>query len=197
MAGSPSQLNILYGLAGERRLTEIELPWLAGYENAKPVRTGNAAWSQYQLDVFGEICDALHVARRMQVPLDENVWAVQQKLGKYLEEHWHDPDEGIWEVRGPRRHFVHSKVMAWVAFDRLVKTVERFGMEGPADRWRAVRDEIHREVCERGFDARRNTFVQSYDSDEIDANLLMFSLVGFLPSDDPRWPARSRPSSAN
>ena len=186
VAGSPSQLNILYGLAGERRLTEIELPWLAGYENSKPVRTGNAAWSQFQLDVFGEICDALHVARRMQVPLDENVWAVQQKLGKYLEEHWHDPDEGIWEVRGPPRHFVHSKVMAWVAFDRLVKTVERFGMEGPADRWRTVRDEIHREVCERGFDARRNTFVQSYDSDELDANLLMLSLVGFLPSNDPR-----------
>jgi GH15 family glucan-1,4-alpha-glucosidase len=186
VAGSPSQLNILYGLAGERRLTEIELPWLVGYEQSKPVRIGNAAWSQFQLDVFGEICDAFHVARRLGVPLDENVWAVQKKLGEYLEAHWHDPDEGIWEVRGPRRHFVHSKVMAWVAFDRLVKTIERFGADGPLDRWKTVRAEIHREVCRRGFDARRNTFVQSYDADDLDANLLMLPLVGFLPSDDAR-----------
>ena len=186
VAGSPSQLNILYGLAGERRLTEIELPWLAGYENSKPVRIGNAAWSQFQLDVFGEICDSLHAARRMKVPLDENVWAVERELGEYLEQHWRDPDEGIWEVRGPRRHFVHSKVMAWVAFDRLVKTIERFGAEGPLDRWQGVREEVHREVCQRGFDPKQNTFVQSYDSDELDASLLMLPLVGFLPSDDPR-----------
>ena len=186
VAGSPSQLNILYGLAGERRLTEIELPWLAGYENSKPVRIGNAAWSQFQLDVFGEICDSLHAARRMQVPLDENAWAVERELGEYLEKHWRDPDEGIWEVRGPRRHFVHSKVMAWVAFDRLVKTIERFGAEGPLDRWRNVREEVHREVCQRGFDPKQNTFVQSYDSDQLDASLLMLPLVGFLPSDDPR-----------
>jgi GH15 family glucan-1,4-alpha-glucosidase len=186
VAGSPSELNIMYGVGGERRLTELELEWLEGYEKSAPVRIGNAAWKQFQLDVFGEVCDALHLARRMKVPLDQNVWAVERKLAEYLESHWRDPDEGIWEVRGPRRHFVHSKVMAWVAFDRMVKAVERFGDEGPVDRWRQIRDEIHREVCEHGFDRERNSFVQSYGSTELDASLLMISLVGFLPSDDPR-----------
>jgi GH15 family glucan-1,4-alpha-glucosidase len=186
VAGSPSELNIMYGVGGERRLTELELEWLKGYEKSAPVRIGNAAWKQFQLDVFGEVCDALHLARRMKVPLDQNVWAVERKLAEYLESHWRDPDEGIWEVRGPRRHFVHSKVMAWVAFDRMVKTVERFGDEGPVDRWRQIRDEIHREVCERGFDRQRNAFVQSYGSTELDASLLMIPLVGFLPPDDPR-----------
>jgi GH15 family glucan-1,4-alpha-glucosidase len=186
VAGSPAQLNILYGMGGERRLTELELKWLPGYENSAPVRIGNAAWNQFQLDVFGEICDVLHVARRVGIPLDESVWAVQRKLGQYLETHWHDPDEGIWETRGPRQHFVHSKVMAWVALDRLVKAIERYQMEGPLEKWRTVREEIHREVCERGYDARRNTFLQAYDSDELDASLLMMPLVGFLPPSDPR-----------
>jgi GH15 family glucan-1,4-alpha-glucosidase len=186
VAGSPSQLNIMYGIAGERRLTELELDWLPGYENSKPVRIGNAAWSQFQLDVFGEVCDSLFVASRLGVPRDDNVWRVQSNLAEYLETHWRDPDEGIWEVRGPRRHFVHSKVMAWVAFDRMVKSVERFGLRGPIERWRAIRDEIHREVCQRGYDAKRNTFVQAYGSDELDASLLMIPLVGFLPPEDSR-----------
>ena len=186
VAGSPAQMNIMYGIRGERRLTEYELSWLEGYEKSAPVRIGNAAWSQFQLDVFGEVCDALHVARRLKVPLDENIWGVESKLAEYLETHWRDSDEGIWEVRGPRRHFVHSKVMAWVAFDRMVKTIERYESKGPVEKWRAIRDEIHREVCQRGFDAKQNSFVQSYDSDELDASLLMIPLVGFLPPSDPR-----------
>ncbi len=186
VAGSPAQLNILYGLAGERRLTELELKWLAGYENSAPVRIGNAAWNQFQLDVFGEVCDVLHVARRLGISQDDKVWRVQRKLGDYLETHWRDPDEGIWEARGPRQHFVHSKMMAWVALDRLVKTIERYQAEGPLEKWRCVRDEIHREVCERGYDAKRNSFMQSYGSQELDASLLMMPLVGFLPPKDPR-----------
>lgn len=186
VAGSPSQLNIMYGLGGERRLTEMELSWLPGYENSAPVRIGNAAWQQFQIDAFGEVSDAMYVCRRMGVPLEEHVWRVQCKLADYLEEHWRDPDEGIWESRGPRQHFVHSKMMAWVAFDRMVKTIERFQAKGPIDRWRAIRDEIHREVCQRGFDSQRNTFVQTYGSDELDASLLMMPLVGFLPPSDSR-----------
>ena len=186
VAGSPSQLNIMYGIRGERRLTEFELDWLAGYEHSQPVRIGNAAWKQFQLDVFGEVCDALHVARRLNVPLDENVWSVECKLAEYLETHWRDPDEGIWEVRGPRQHFVHSKVMAWVAFDRMIKTIERFHTDGPLEKWKAIRDEIHREVCQHGFDPKQNSFVQSYESAELDASLLMVPLVGFLPPNDPR-----------
>jgi len=186
VAGSPSQLNIMYGLGGERRLTEIELPWLKGYENSSPVRVGNAAWSQFQLDVFGEVCDALYAGRRLGLPINEDVWQLESKLAEYLETCWRDPDEGIWEVRGPRRHFVHSKVMAWVAFDRMVKTIEHLGTKGPVDRWRKNRDEIHREVCESGFDKKRNTFTQSYESKELDASLLMIPLVGFLPPSDPR-----------
>ncbi len=186
VAGSPSQLNIMYGLAGERRLTELELSWLPGYENSLPVRIGNAAWSQFQLDVFGEVCDALHAARRLGLPMDENVWAVERQLCEYLEEHWQDPDEGIWEIRGPKKNFVHSKVMAWVAFDRVIKTIEHFGTKGPLTKWRKIRAEIHREVCEQGYDADRNTFVQSYDSKELDASLLMMTHVGFLPPHDHR-----------
>ncbi len=150
------------------------------------MRIGNAAWQQFQLDVFGEICDAMYVCRRMKVPLEQHVWRVLCKLAEYLEEHWRDPDEGIWESRGPRQHFVHSKIMAWVAFDRMVKTIENFKADGPIDRWRSIRDEIHREVCQRGFDAQQNTFVQSYESKELDAALLMMPLVGFLPASDPR-----------
>lgn len=186
VAGQPDQMNIMYGLRGERRLTELELSWLPGYENSAPVRIGNAAWKQFQLDVFGEVCDALHLARRSGMPLEHNVWAVERELGEYLEEHWRDPDEGIWEIRGPRQHFVHSKVMAWVAFDRMIKTVERFGVKGPVDRWRTCRKEVHAEVCRRGFDKKLNSFVQSYESHELDASLLMIPLVGFLPPSDPR-----------
>jgi GH15 family glucan-1,4-alpha-glucosidase len=186
VAGDPSQINLMYGLRGERRLTEFELHWLAGYENSAPVRIGNAAWSQFQLDVYGEVCDAFYSARRLGVPPEDDIWALEKHLADFLEAHWRDPDEGIWEVRGPRRHFVHSKVMAWVAFDRMVKTVEKFKADGPVEKWRTIRDAIHREVCEQGFDTKRNTFVQSYGSTELDASLLMIPLVGFLPPTDLR-----------
>ncbi|HWA96879.1 MAG TPA: glycoside hydrolase family 15 protein, partial [Pirellulales bacterium] len=186
VAGNPSQLNIMYGLAGERRLTEIELPWLAGYEDSKPVRVGNAAHLQFQLDVFGELIDTMHTARRSGHECDENAWQVELKLADFLESAWKEPDEGIWEVRGPRRHFVHSKVMAWVAFDRLIRDAEEFGLDGPVDRWRTVRQEIHDQICARGYDHQRRTFVQSYDSQDLDASLLMIPLVGFLEAGDPR-----------
>jgi GH15 family glucan-1,4-alpha-glucosidase len=185
-AGSPDQLQIMYGLAGERRLTEIELPWLSGFENSSPVRIGNAAHSQRQLDVFGEVMDAMHQASRLGVSPDDDAWRVQRALLEYLESAWHEPDEGLWEVRGPRRHFTHSKIMAWVAFDRGVKAVEMFGKEGALDRWRACRDEIHSEVLKQGFNQGRNSFVQYYGSDLLDASLLMAPLVGFLPATDPR-----------
>jgi GH15 family glucan-1,4-alpha-glucosidase len=186
VAGNPSQLNIMYGLAGERRLTELELEWLPGYENSSPVRIGNAAYRQYQLDVFGEIMDALHLARKVGLHPDENAWRVERALLKYLEGAWHDPDEGIWEMRGPRRHFTHSKVMAWVAVDRMIKAVERFGLEGPVERWRGVRAAIHEDVCRQGFNPDLNSFVQYYGGQELDASLLMIALVGFLPATDPR-----------
>jgi GH15 family glucan-1,4-alpha-glucosidase len=185
-AGDPSGLHIMYGMRGERRLPEMELPWLAGYENSRPVRIGNQAVHQLQLDVYGEVMDALHIGRRTGIPPDADSWALQTALMAHLERAWREPDEGIWEVRGPRRHFTHSKVMAWVAFDRAIKAVERSGLEGPADRWRAVRDEIHAEVLRDGFDAQRNTFTQYYGSTALDASLLMIPLVGFLPADDPR-----------
>ncbi|HEX6943326.1 MAG TPA: glycoside hydrolase family 15 protein [Gemmatimonadaceae bacterium] len=186
VAGKPDQVSILYGLAGERRLTELELDWLPGYEGSRPVRIGNAASTQLQLDVFGEVVDAMHLARRRGLSPDEHGWRMADTLMRHLEEAWRLPDEGIWEVRGPRRHFTHSKVMCWVAFDRMVKEAEHFGRAGPVGRWRALRDEIHAEVCERGFDPRRQTFVQSYGSEELDAALLMLPLVGFLPPGDPR-----------
>ena len=186
VAGDPSQLQILYGIAGERRLPEVELDWLPGYEGSRPVRVGNAASLQLQLDVYGEVMDALHLARRVGLAPTEAGWALQRTLMGYLEKIWQEPDEGIWEVRGPRRHFTHSKVMAWVAFDRAVKGVEQFGLEGPLERWRAVRDRIHESVCREGFDAGVGAFVQSYGSKEIDSSLLMLPLVGFLPATDPR-----------
>jgi GH15 family glucan-1,4-alpha-glucosidase len=164
----------------------MSLPWLPGYEGSVPVRTGNAAASQLQLDVFGEVMDVLHVARRKGMPPDDDAWALEGLLLAHLEEIWCQPDEGIWEVRGPRRHFTHSKVMAWVAFDRGVKAVERFGLKGSTDRWREHRDRVHAEVCERGYDPTRNTFTQYYGSRELDASLLMLPLVGFLPATDPR-----------
>ncbi len=186
VAGSPSEMQIMYGCAGERRLPELVLDWLPGYEGARPVRIGNAAVGQYQLDVFGEVMDSLHQARRIGIPPDPFAWALQQSLMEFLESRWREPDEGIWEVRGPRRHFTHSKIMAWVAADRAVKAVERFGLDGPAERWRRLREEIRDEVCERGWDGARQTFTQYYGSAELDAALLMMPLVGFLPANDPR-----------
>ncbi len=186
VAGDPADLQIMYGAAGERRLTELELDWLPGYEGSRPVRIGNAASGQFQLDVYGEIMDALHQARRRGLEANEAAWSLQLALLEFLESAWRQPDEGIWEVRGPRRHFTHSKVMAWVALDRSVQAVERFGEDGPVGRWRALRDEIHDEVCREGFDPERQTFTQYYGSGELDAALLMVPLVGFLPADDPR-----------
>ena len=186
VAGSPRELQIMYGLAGERRLTELELPWLPGYERSAPVRAGNAAHDQFQLDVYGEVMDVLHVARRHSVILRDDAWPMQQILMEFLESHWDQPDEGLWEVRGPRRHFTHSKVMAWVAADRAVKAVERHGLEGPVERWRSLRAAIHADVCRHGFNPERNAFVQYYGGRALDASLLMIPLVGFLPVNDPR-----------
>lgn len=185
-AGKPSQLNLMYGIGGERRLTEIELLHLPGYEHSRPVRIGNAAHEQFQLDVFGEVMDVLHQCWRIGLDAGDTGWRLERALVEFLESHWQEPDSGIWEVRGPRRHFTHSKVMAWVAMDRAVKAVERFGLRGSADRWRQTRDRIHAEVCRRGFDADLGSFVQFFGSKRLDASLLMMSLVGFLPPDDPR-----------
>ncbi len=185
-AGNPEDLQILYGITGVRRLDEREIDWLPGYRGAAPVRIGNAAADQLQLDVFGELMDTLHLARCAGLHPAAHVWRIQNALLKFLEANWEQPDEGIWEIRGPRRHFTHSKVMAWVAFDRAVKSVERFGLEGPVDRWRQVRDTIHAQVCKSGFDAKRNTFVQSYETKALDASLLLIAIVGFLPPEDPR-----------
>ncbi|MDF5753756.1 glycoside hydrolase family 15 protein [Spongiactinospora sp. TRM90649] len=186
IAGRAQDLQIMYGVAGERRLPEVEVGWLPGYEESRPVRIGNAAVDQLQLDVYGEVMNALYMSRISGLAPDDRAWAIQRELLDYLETHWEDPDEGLWEVRGPRRHFVHSKVMCWVAFDRAIRQVERFGRTGPADGWRKVRDRIHAEVCDRGFDPERGTFTQSYGSEELDAALLMLPMVGFLPPDDPR-----------
>lgn len=186
VAGDPSALQIMYGVGGERRLLEFELPELPGYEQSRPVRVGNAASKQFQLDVYGEVLDAMHQGRCHKLDASKEAWALQRHLLTYLEHAWKEPDEGIWEVRGPRRHFTHSKVMAWVAFDRGVQAVERFGRPGPVDRWRAVRTKIHEEVCERGFDPELNSFTQSYGSKRLDASLLVLPLVGFLPPDDGR-----------
>jgi GH15 family glucan-1,4-alpha-glucosidase len=186
VAGDPANLQIMYGAAGERRLDEYEVGWLPGYESSAPVRVGNAASEQFQLDVYGELLDSLHQTRHMGVEEDPNAWAVQLAVLDFLEGGWRQPDEGIWEVRGGRQDFTHSKVMAWVAFDRAVKGVEEFGLEGPVDRWRQCRDEVRREILERGFDAERNTFTQSYGSQSLDAAALMIPLVGFLPATDPR-----------
>jgi GH15 family glucan-1,4-alpha-glucosidase len=186
VAGSPSQINIMYGLAGERRLTEFALGWLPGYEGSAPVLIGNAAHRQFQLDVYGEVMDALHLARRTGKEPDENAWRVQTALIEFLESAWTEPDEGIWEVRGPRRHFTHSKIMAWVAVDRTVKSIERFDLPGPVERCRKLRAAIHQEVCRKGFDTKRNTFVQFYGGKDLDSSLLMIPLVGFLPASDPR-----------
>ncbi len=186
VAGSPADLQTLYSVTGERRLHELELPWLSGYGGATPVRTGNAASTQFQLDVYGEVMDTLHLARAAGIEAEPHVWQIQLGLLDFLTKRWRDPDEGIWEVRGPRRHFVHSKVMAWVAFDRGIKDAEAFGLDGPVDAWKRTRDEIHAQVCASGFDRDRNSFVQHYGSTELDASLLLVTLVGFLPPTDAR-----------
>jgi GH15 family glucan-1,4-alpha-glucosidase len=186
VAGSPQDLQILYGVTGVRRLDEFEVTWLPGYRGSAPVRIGNAASTQFQLDVYGEVMDTLHLARCAGLPPEPEAWKVQVALLKHLESHWTLPDDGLWEVRGRRRHFTHSKVMAWVAFDRAIKDAERDGLEGPIARWRKLRDAIHRQVCKKGFNARANTFVQYYGSTHLDASLLLIPQVGFLPADDPR-----------
>ena len=186
VAGSPEQLQIMYGIAGERRLTEWTASWLPGYENSAPVRIGNAAHSQLQLDVFGEIMDVYHQARRGGLSTNDSGWEVQLKFLEHLETIWNEPDEGVWEVRGAPRHFTHSKVMAWVAFDRAIKSAETFGLQGPLDKWRKLREEICDEVCTKGFDTELGTFVQSFGSKQLDASLLMLPSVGFLPVTDPR-----------
>jgi GH15 family glucan-1,4-alpha-glucosidase len=186
VAGSPEQLQIMYGIGGERRLDEWEVNWLPGYEKSVPVRVGNAASNQLQLDVFGELMDALHQARKSSLPIDPASWDVQVALLTHLEVLWREPDEGIWEVRGGRQHFTFSKIMAWVAFDRAVKSIEQFGLVGPRDHWARIRDEIHAEVCTHGFNTERNCFVQSYGGDALDASLLQTAMVGFLPADDAR-----------
>ncbi|MBI1212368.1 MAG: glycoside hydrolase family 15 protein [Alphaproteobacteria bacterium] len=186
VAGAPSQLQPLYGVAGERRLTECELPWLCGYADSRPVRIGNDAASQVQLDVYGELMDAFHLARAHDIESEDHTWQVQRALLDFLESNWSKPDRGIWEMRGTPRHFTHSKVMAWVAMDRAVKAITRFGLDGPKDRWVALRDRIHADICRNGFDAERNTFVQCYGEPALDGALLMLPLVGFLPVDDAR-----------
>jgi GH15 family glucan-1,4-alpha-glucosidase len=186
VAGQPEQLQVLYGIAGERRLPEIELDWLPGYAGSAPVRTGNGAHGQVQLDAYGSIMDMMHVARRHKVDYDHDAWRVERVLLDALESRWREPDASIWEVRGPPRQFTYSKVLAWVAFDRAVKAVEVHGLKGPAGRWRALRDAIHRDVCENGYDAKRNAFVQYYGASALDASLLMMAKIGFLPASDPR-----------
>lgn len=186
IAGSPQDAQIMYGIAGERRLPEHEIPWLGGYESSRPVRVGNKAADQLQLDVFGEVADALYQGRIRGLEASPTAWSILGHMLDWLEGGWREVDNGIWEVRGPRRHFTHSKVMAWLAFDRGIRLIERFGREGPVERWRHARDQIHAEVLARGYDTRLRTFVQFYGSDRLDASLLMIPLVGFLPADDER-----------
>jgi GH15 family glucan-1,4-alpha-glucosidase len=187
VAGSPSELNILYGLHGERRLTELELPWLPGYENSAPVRTGNAAYTQYQLDIFGEVVNTLYQAREAGLPPPRYARSeIAPAMLEFLETGWEKPDEGIWEVRGPRRHFVHSKMMAWVAVDRLIRSAEKGHFTTDVARWNKLREAIHEQVCRLGFDADMNSFVQYYGSKHLDASILQMPLVGFLPADDAR-----------
>ena len=186
IAGRPSRLQILYGVAGERRVPEMEVPWLGGYEGSRPVRIGNGAVDQRQLDVYGEVMDTLWLARSYGLDPNEDAWKMQRALMTWLQDGWREPDEGLWEVRGPRRHFTHSKVLAWVAADRAVRTIERSRLDGPVERYRALRAEIHADVCAKAYDADRNTFTQSYGSRSLDAALLLIPQVGFLPPEDER-----------
>ena len=186
VAGRPEQLQVLYGIAGERRLPEMELGWLPGYAGSAPVRSGNGAHGQVQLDAYGSILDMMHTARIHKVDYDHEAWRVERVLLDALESRWREPDASIWEVRGEPRQFTYSKVLAWVAFDRAVKAVERHGLEGPVERWRKLRDAVHRDVCEKGYDAGRGAFVQYYGASALDASLLMIPKIGFLPASDPR-----------
>lgn len=188
IAGSAAQMQIMYGVRGERSLEEREIPWLSGYENSKPVRVGNAASNQFQLDVYGEVLLAMHESHVAGLETDESEWRLQVELMRFLESHWEEPDEGIWEVRRGRKHFTHSKMMAWVAFDRAIKLAGACKCDNDRhiERWKKMRDRIHAEVCERGFNAKKGAFTQSYGSDALDASLLMMSRVGFLPPNDPR-----------
>ncbi len=186
VAGDPEDLQIMYGVAGERRMPELELDWLAGYQGSRPVRTGNAAHQQIQVDVYGELMDAIYMARRMGMDHEETIWDLQQLLLEHLEGKWSEPDHGLWEVRGDPRHFTHSRLMAWVAFDRAVKCVEQWTFDGPVDRWRERRQDIRTEIEQRGFDPDRNTFTQSYGSSALDASLLLIPQVGFLPPTEAR-----------
>jgi GH15 family glucan-1,4-alpha-glucosidase len=186
IAGQPETLQVLYSLDGARRLPESELPWLSGYEGSSPVRTGNAASGQLQLDVWGETLDALFLARQAGLPANRDAWALQAALMDYLESAWREPDNGLWEVRGDRQHFTHSKVMAWAAADRMARSVRGYGLPGPAPRWEALREQIHHDVITHAFDAGRNTFTQAYGSAALDASLLLIPRVGFLPAADPR-----------
>ena len=186
VAGNPTQMQIMYGLAGERRLIEWEADWLPGYAGSKPVRIGNGAHGQMQLDVYGEVIDALHQAAATGIDGMERSWPLQRAILEHLEQIWTEPDEGIWEVRGEPRHFTYSKAMVWVAFDRAIQNVERFGVEGPVEHWKALRRRIHDEICDKGWDAELGSFVQSYGAKELDASLLLLPVIGFLPPDDPR-----------
>ena len=186
VAGDPAQVQIMYGIAGERRLREWEVPWLPGYKHSKPVRIGNAASEQRQLDMYGEVMDALHHGRLGKLAASEAGWALQRKLLNRLESIWDQPDRGMWEIRGDPQPFTYSKVMAWVAFDRAIKSAGQFGLEGPLDHWKELRGQIHDEVCRHGFNREIGAFVQSYGSKELDASVLLLPLVGFLPPTDPR-----------
>ncbi len=186
VAGSPEQLQIMYGIAGERRLDEWSIPWLPGYEKSAPVHIGNAASGQVQLDVYGEVMDALYYGRTRGLPSDPTMWGLERALIGHLQKIWDEPDDGLWEVRGRRQQFTHSKIMAWVALDRAIRSAEEFNLEAPLDKWRECRKKIHAEVCEKGFDAERNSFVRYYGSKSLDAGLLMIALVGFLPASDRR-----------
>jgi len=186
VAGSPAQMQIMYGVAGERRLWEWEVPWLDGYEGSKPVRIGNAAYGQLQLDVFGEMIDALYQARRGGLPASDRAWAIELAVLEYLSSAWRKPDQGIWEVRSGPQHFTYSKMMAWVAFDRAIKTVKEFGLQGPVEEWQKLQKEIHADICSKGYSSSLSCFVQAYGTEELDASLLLMPAVGFLPADDPR-----------
>jgi len=186
VAGKPEEVQPIYGVLGERRLHEWEVPWLTGYHGASPVRVENEACEQLQLDVYGEVCDVLHLGREKGIAPDDNAWRIQRQLIDHLQKIWEEPDEGIWEVRGRRRHFTHSKIMAWVAVDRCIKAVKRYGLTGDVEVWKKLRTRIHEQVCAEGFDADINSFTQYYGCKKVDAALLMIPLVGFLPADDPR-----------
>lgn len=186
VAGNPADLQIMYGIHGERRLPEIELSWLRGYENSRPVRIGNGAANQLQIDVWGEVLDCLALTRNSLLKHSDEAWALQKALMGHLEKIWEQPDNGLWEIRGPRRHFTHSKVMAWVAADRMVSGVHEWGLDGPVARWERLRDTIRADIMANGYDPVRNTFVQCYGLADLDASLLLIPRVGFLPPDDPK-----------